>query len=192
VRAFVAVHVGAAPVLERLAELERSLGLGRGVKWVPSHQKHFTLKFLGDVPPSRLGGVRTATARVAARSSSHVVTLEGLGSYPPRGPARVLWAGVRAGEGRDALVTLASAVESELVAVGFERAERPFTPHLTLGRVRDEGSGRLAARRLAEGAFGAVPIGAVEVTEIVFFQSTLGPEGPAHTPLARCPLARGL
>jgi RNA 2',3'-cyclic 3'-phosphodiesterase len=185
VRAFVAVPVAAPAVLERLVEIERALDLGRGVKWVAPAQKHFTLKFLGDVPLARIDAARAAVARAAAGAARFAVTLEGVGAYPPRGPARVLWADCRAGEGREALAALAHTVEAESVAAGFAPEERPFSPHLTLGRVRDERTGRAAAALLAPGSHAALSIGEIDVGAIVLFQSLLSPSGASYAPLGR-------
>ena len=180
-----AVPVLAPAVLDRLVEIERALDLGHGMKWVAPAQKHFTLKFLGDVPPARIESARIAVARSAAAAIRFTVALEGLGAYPPHGPARVLWAGCRAGEGREDLAALARAVEAELVAAGFAPEERPFSPHLTLGRVRDGRTGRAAAALLAEGSHAALSIGVIDVGEIVLFQSVLSSSGAAHAPLGR-------
>jgi 2'-5' RNA ligase len=93
----------------------------------------------------------------------------------------VLWAGC--GEGADALSALASAVEEAFTAAGFSREERPFSPHLTLARVRDPDTGRRLARALA--SVPPEPFGVVNVSSLVLFRSELTPRGAEHSELLR-------
>ncbi len=161
-------------------------GLRRSVdaRWVPGHQLHFTLKFLGDTAPDRLPQAREALARATAGLRAFELTLAGLGCFPnPRSP-RVLWAGC--GDGAGVLQTLAARVEEAFAEAGFPREARPFAPHLTLGRVReDKGRPRskgLDLPRLLENARGSV-WGKEPVSEARLMESKLTSEGARHTPL---------
>lgn len=159
-----------------------------GLRWIRESQLHFTLKFLGDIEEERVAAAKAA-ASVAARAVTERsgsagpfrLGLEGLGAFPPRGPARVLWAGC--GEGADALSALAAAVEEAFNAAGFSREERPFSPHLTLARVKDPDTGRRLARALA--TVPPEPFGVVSVSSLVLFQSELTPRGAEHSELLR-------
>lgn len=180
IRAFVAVPVEDAVTRRRLAGAKSLLPPLHGVRWVPEPQLHFTLKFLGDVFEDRLDAARAATRRAAAAAPFRLA-LEGLGAFPLRGPARVLWAGC--GEGSEALSALEAAVEEAFVAEGFPREERPFSPHLTLARVRDPDAGRRLARLLGE--VPAEPFGTLAVSSLVLYRSDLTPRGPDYTELVR-------
>jgi 2'-5' RNA ligase len=83
------------------------------------------------------------------------------------------------------LTLLAAGVEHGAVAAGFPPEERPFRPHLTLGRARDQRRFRLAA-----GVTASVTAqgDAWDVMETVLFRSDLAPSGARYTPLARIPL----
>jgi len=185
IRSFVALHVVAPALAERLLATRESLTGLRGLKWVAPHQLHFTLKFLGPVDEARIPTAREAVAAAARSAPAFAYSLEGLGVFPPRGPARTLWAGVTTGRGD--LIALAGGVDRSFVDAGFEADARPFTAHLTLARVKDPSAGRELVRRLP--TLGAPVFGAGRASEIVLFASDLKPEGPVHTPLATASLA---
>ena len=100
-------------------------------RWTPAGNRHVTVKFLVAVWPRLLDGVEETVASVAAGSGAFEVGLDGLGRFPSRGKARVLWAGLddRAG----GLAALAAAVNAAL-APAFAPETRPFAAHLTVAR----------------------------------------------------------
>jgi 2'-5' RNA ligase len=185
-RAFLAVAVVGEEAVARLGALLSQLREIRGLRTVPPRQLHFTLKFFEELPDAKVAAAKSAAARAASASSLFSLDLSGLGTFPPRGPARVLWVGC--GAGSDPLVTLAGAVEREFALEEFPPEARPFSPHLTLARVKDPRAARdTAAFASAHAAFDG---GTVEVKELVLYQSVLGSSGAAHTPLGRLPLGR--
>lgn len=191
IRAFVAVPVEDPVVRRRLAGARSLLPPLHGLRWIPESQLHFTLKFLGEIADDRVEAAKAATSLAAGASRAVArgarpagpfrLALEGLGAFPPQGPARVLWAGC--GEGAEALAALGAAIEEAFVADGFPREERSFSPHLTLARVRDPDAGRRLSRALA--SLPAEPFGAVSVSCLVLFRSELTPRGAEHTELLR-------
>lgn len=183
-RAFLAVAVEGEEALARLRTLLSQLREIRGLRAVPPHQLHFTLKFFEDLPEAKVAAAKAAAARAASASPPFSLDLSGLGTFPPRGPARVLWIGC--GGGSEAFVSLATAVEKEFAFDGFAPEARPFSPHLTLARVKDPRAARDAASFAAANA--AFDEGKIEVKELVLLHSVLGPSGAAHTPLGRFPL----
>ena len=157
------------------------------LRWVPPAQRHLTLRFFEDVPEDRLADVRAAAATAAAEASGFDLALKGVGCFPERGRAKVLWAGCAAG--REALVNLASSLSRELAVRGFPADTRPFTPHLTLARSRHpRGSASAAAAVRAEAA-AAGPLGRVRVEALLLIRSTLGSGPPQHDVLGTFPLA---
>lgn len=167
-----------------MAELVRHLARSQAdVKWVEEENFHLTLKFLGEVDPGRLGEVAGALRSAVREVPAFRFQATGTGAFPSPRRARVIWVGV--GEGTSQLRHLAARVDAELARLGFPPEERPFTPHLTLGRVRSpRGLDELA--RLLEGA--RFPALEVTVDGIVLFQSVLGRAGPLYTALNRFPL----
>lgn len=133
--------------LQRAAGPLRAAGLP--VRWVAADALHLTLKFLGEVGDARSGDVAAAVAGVASQFGAFSFELQGLGAFPNLRNPRVVWVGVHA---PPELAQLARALEDAMAGLGFPREDRPFSPHLTLGRAerdarpRDfEALGRLAA-----------------------------------------------
>lgn len=192
IRCFAAVEVPAPAVRRALEGAQGRLrqALGRDadqVKWVPSHQFHFTLRFFGEIGPADVEVAAGALRRAAAATRPFRLEVAGLGAFPSPSRPSVLWAGT--GEGRDRLVALAGRVEDELAACGFAREARPFLPHLTLGRVR---RGAVLPRSLQE-CLAAPPVsyGSWPVERLVLMRSDLMPAGPRYTVLAAAELMRG-
>jgi 2'-5' RNA ligase len=181
------VAVGLPPALQRsLEEAVASLrALARGVAWVSGGNYHLTLKFLGDVEEGRTAEITAALAAAVAGVAPFDLALRGLGAFPTATRARVIWAGT--GEGTHALAALAGAVEQPLAELGFPRAARSFSAHVTLGRVREPRPAPALAGALAEAA--SVALGSVRVDRVTLMQSRLSPRGAQYTELAALPLA---
>lgn len=118
------------PVREELAALEDDL---EGVRWTPAANLHLTLRFLGDTTEEQQAEMETALARV--RVEPFVLPVGGLGVFPPRGPAKVLWAGV--GSGHTRLYQLRKQVDEALLSVDMTIDVRNFSPHFTVARLSE-------------------------------------------------------
>ena len=132
---------------------------------------------------SRLADVAAALQR-AARVPAFEVEIRGLGAFPTPGRPRVLWAGA---PGSPAFTRLAEEVDQALVALGFPPEGRGFTPHVTLGRVREPG--RNVALTEALEAAAARGFGALPVERVALMRSDLSPRGARYTELAATPLS---
>lgn len=152
-----------------------------GVKWVREEGLHLTLKFLGEVDPGRIADLEAAMAAVAEEISPFQMRCGGVGVFPPSGRARVIWAGLQ--EGAAELAKTAATLEKKLLCRGFPRSDRPFKPHLTLGRVRDP-LPEQAIRRfiLQESSFLSSP---ALIDAITLYQSNLTPQGAFYKALRR-------
>ena len=154
-RIFIALETPSA-VRENLAALIRSLrAISTQTRWVRPENLHLTLKFIGEVPPVKLGSLREALATVR---SDLPVTLDfrSLGFFPDEKRPRVLWAGIAASPN---LKTLVSDIESALEKQEIPREQRLFEPHLTLARFAKPGlpeNLRSAIRENAPRDFGSL------------------------------------
>ena len=182
IRSFIAVDL-AASVRQAVAELQSELArIKADVRWVRAEGMHVTLKFLGSVEAPRLERVHEALAAAVADQPALHVQARDLGAFPGWRRPRVVWVGLH-GEG---LVELAQRIDVALAPLGFEREQRPFTPHLTLGRVNSpRGWARLeeVCKAHLDDDFGASDIGAVTI-----YRSTLQRGGAVYTPLWTIPL----
>ena len=177
VRLFTAIDLP-AEVTDRLLSLCHGMP---GARWVKPEQFHLTLRFIGAVSRERYAVIRSRLA--AVESGPPVLNLAGVGSFPASGPPRVIWAGV---EPSGILTALRNRIEEGLVAAGCEAEERPFSPHITLARLRDVPRHLVLPYLARYASFAAGP---VAVTEYLLYSSVLNREGSMHRVEARYPLA---
>lgn len=111
-------------------------------RWAPADNLHLTLRFIGDTTAEQQAAMEEALARV--RVEPFVLPVGGLGVFPPRGPAKVLWAGV--GHGHTRLHQLRKQVDEALLTVDLTLDVRIFAPHFTLARLGENTD----AKRLAK------------------------------------------
>ncbi|MFQ5665739.1 MAG: RNA 2',3'-cyclic phosphodiesterase [Candidatus Binatia bacterium] len=184
VRSFVAVDV-ASPMRAELQALQARLAaLPAEVRWVRPQGLHATVKFLGAVEKLRLEQVRTALVAAVSHQPSLQLRVRGLSVFPSFRRPRVLWVGLQ-GKG---LAELARSVDEALRPLGFAPERRPFTPHITLGRVRGmRGWPSLEAvvKTHLEEEFGESRVDCLTV-----YRSTLQPTGALYTPLWTIALGR--
>jgi 2'-5' RNA ligase len=148
--------------------------------WERSEKLHITLKCLGEVDEPRVADLRGAAERAAQSVQTFGLRIEGAGSFPPRGPARILWLGVADDSG--ALAHLHHRLEEECEGLGFAREARPFHPHITIARLRRPEGARSLATLHEEKGFASAE---VSVADLVLMRSELGPGGSIYTQLSR-------
>ena len=156
----------------------------RDVSWVATGNLHLTLKFLGAVAEERGEAVARALAGAVAGVGAFDAQVEGLGAFPSAARPRVVWAGVTAGAGT--MGDLAGRVDEALATLGFAREARPFSPHITLGRVRQPG--RIPALTEALGDAAGRGFGCLRVVRVSLMRSELSPRGARYTELAAASL----
>lgn len=150
-RLFFAVTLPPA-VAARVADLQRALeraASARGLRWTKPGQAHFTLKFLGDQPDESVGALSDAARQAAQGAAGFSIALEKLGAFPDAARPRVLWIGV--GTGAAEMSSLAGRLDALLADKGFAKDDRPFSPHLTLARIKTRAEGLVAARMIEVG-----------------------------------------
>ena len=136
VRSFIAIELP-ADVRAELASIEEKLKVRRHlfVKWVDLEIIHLTLKFLGSVSGETIPEIVEAMSLVAQPVSPFTLQIGGTGAFPNWQRPQVVWVGVGGEMGR--LTTLQGELEAALSLLGFPPESRPFSPHLTLGRLRE-------------------------------------------------------
>ena len=185
VRTFFAVEPS-PEVRAAAAGLADRLRRGRGaaeVRWVPPENLHVTLRFLGETEESGVAPLIAALDGVTAGTPPCRLSLGSLGAFPDVRRPRVIWLGLK-GTGTAALRSLQRRIEERVTELGWEREGRPFSPHLTLGRVRPGG----AAPPGGDWARAAVPELAFRVEEAVLMRSDLRPDGARYSVIHRAPL----
>lgn len=184
-RTFLAIDVNES--IRKQAQVMQTVlaACGAAVRWVTPKNLHITLQYLGDVSDRDLAEVCRLVPKAVAKNEPFRLAISGLGAFPNLRRPKVLWAGVD--EGRDALLELFAAIATPLEAAGLYRPEdRPYTPHLTLGRVvSDTDSGRIASMIAEHRGWTA---GVTNVDEVLILASDLRRSGPEYSVIGRCPL----
>jgi 2'-5' RNA ligase len=145
-----------------------------------------TLKFLGEVAASHLNFLKQMLSQTADSHPPFDLQIGGLGCYPnPRAP-RVIWIGIHA---PPVLALLHKNIEANTVRLGYEQEERPFSPHLTIGRLRQNAnSADLPKVRAALNSTQLGNIDIARIDSIHLFRSDLNPGGSVYTKLFSAPL----
>lgn len=185
-RTFIAVDVEPF-TRDRLAGLQEQLAAAtEGVKWVETSNLHLTLLFLGEVDSREVPALCRAVDSVASTTAPFVYTLTGLGAFPtPRRPRTLI---AKVGEGAEELKAIHAALEAPLLELGcYRREERPFNPHVTIGRVKRDGSADILAATLLK--FAAWEGGQTRVRDVKVLASNLKTDGPEYTLLSRSKLS---
>jgi 2'-5' RNA ligase len=183
IRAFIAIDL-TPEILQHLEQVSAQLRKrleGVPVRWVPVDNIHLTFKFLGDVSLANVDMLKKILLTEVEGHHAFEISVGGLGAFPsPRRP-RVVWVGV---EAPVELTAVQNGLESAMARLGYAREERPFSPHLTLGRVSRNAVG--TDERLIGEAIEALKLGflgAARVNEVYLYKSDLHPNGAVYTRL---------
>ncbi len=191
VRSFIAIPVPS----ERIEALEQSVKhldeeIGRHVRWVRPEGIHLTLKFMGDIPAATAERVLEALLPVTAGFNSFQLSISGLDVFPNSRRPRVLWAGLDGG--LKSLSELHMAVDEAVEKLGLPKDQRPFSPHLTLGRVRrDAAEGQLQkiGEAMSSTKIPSVPAWLADTVNLM--RTELDPAGSRHYLMGSAPIGGG-
>jgi RNA 2',3'-cyclic 3'-phosphodiesterase len=188
IRAFIAIDLP-TNISQRLDDVSMELREkleNVPVRWVQVGNIHLTLKFLGDVSIANLEILKQVLESEVVNHKPFSVSIGNLGAYPNLKHPRVMWVGV---EAPNDLAYLQRSIETAMARLGYAKEDRPFTPHLTLGRVSRNTTSK-ETHVIGEvldgykiGFLGVAPIKTVHL-----YKSDLHPTGSIYTKLHACHL----
>ena len=153
--------------------------LGCDIKWVKPENIHFTLKFLGDVKLKKIDEVKQTLENLAKNMQPVDIELTQLGAFPNVQRPRILWAGIKDEEKR--ITQFAKLLEDHFGKIGFKKEKKPFSPHLTIGRIRSPKNLNLLSEMISKYS---LPVDLKQTAQnITLYKSTLTPAGPIYEPL---------
>ena len=177
VRCFIAVKLP-AQIKKRLAAVQFKLKKhALNAKWTDPSAFHLTLHFLGEIPFSDIGGIGQAMDDATSQIYSFQLRVAGLGVFPSFRKPRIIWAGIEDDAG--ALKRLHSRLSKSLAASGLRGKKQKFSPHVTLGRMRQPVRGNSVEKALSK-----VQIqdkNGFDVKDIHLYESILYRSGAVHT-----------
>ena len=180
-RIFVAVDISdearrrAADHIDKMRALAESVRVG----WERAQKLHVTLKFLGKVDEGIVPNVSDTAASVAASFTPFQMALVATGVFPSLKKPRVLWLGINEAS---VLPEIAASLESRFSLLGFEPEARPFSPHLTIARVREPEKAKRLAEAHLQSRFGPIEF---TVTELIVYESILKPTGSVYAVVSK-------
>lgn len=177
IRTFIALHLPTAveqTLLDTIGQHRPRFPTG-SVRWVRPEQLHLTLRFLGETAVSHLPALQQGLDHIATHHAPLSLRLSDLGCFPTCQRPRVFWVGL---EGElERLHALQQEIEGLVNQLGWAREKRPFSPHLTLGRIKD-------ARQLQGATWRGAPASGdkqMQLTEVALVESQLRPGGAVYT-----------
>ncbi|MFA5351315.1 MAG: RNA 2',3'-cyclic phosphodiesterase [Candidatus Omnitrophota bacterium] len=181
-RTFIAIELP-QEIKEKLSELQARLKQSEAdVKWVEPENIHLTLKFLGEIGEDKLPKIIEIIESTTQNTKQFRLSLSSLGAFPRVEFPRIIWIGINKGDKETVL--LAKALEEKIEKLGIPGEERPFSSHITIGRVKGPLNKDKLAKTLKQSGdyFSGKDIG-FDVTKVTLFKSTLGPGGPVYAAL---------
>ncbi len=187
-RAFIAIEVP-EEIKKEIAIQTAGLRqlVGRSVRWVAPENIHLTLKFLGEISASNIDLLTQTLKTEAGRQAAFEISVGNLGAFPNPRRARVLWVGL---DSPPALGRFQHNIETATAQLGYPTEGKPFSAHLTVGRVREQISS--AEAQSLRSALENTKIGILGTFATKFvhlFRSDLRPGGPMYTCLFTAALA---
>lgn len=183
IRAFIAIDI-APQIIVRISDLVHRLTPRLlGIRWLHTGDLHLTLRFLGATEESKIDPIAAALADSLRPFQRFTINAKGLGVFPNLRQPRILWVGLVGSQ----LPVLRGKVESALTPLGFVPEQRPFTPHLTIGRWRQNHRSEHTLKQELE-RWHNHEFGSATVEEVILFESDLKPAGAIHRRLKTIPL----
>jgi RNA 2',3'-cyclic 3'-phosphodiesterase len=156
---------------------------GGDIKWVTPLNLHITLKFLGNTAETALPEIQDSLRNAVLSYSPFCINIYGIGVFPNRKYPRVIWTGI---EDSDILKNMKKDIENAMTVHGYQKEDRDFSPHLTLGRVRSQKG--VIATLLELDKFQTKDFGVTKVDGVTLMRSELKPQGPEYSCLFSAPL----
>jgi 2'-5' RNA ligase len=183
IRLFIAIELSPeiqAGLQQAANSLQARLG-GLPLRWVAVKNIHLTLVFLGDVVTTNVESLKDMLRSTTASQSAFELAVDGLGAFPSFRKPRVIWIAVNA---PPSLPALQYRIAQGTARLGYPAEDRPFSPHLTLGRVAKTASPEQVIKIgevLESEKIGA--LGSMRVTSVNLYRSDLQPSGAVYTRL---------
>ena len=182
-RIFIAVKIEAGETLLKMISSFRTRLLVGNIKWTGLENLHITLAFLGDTDEDKINAVISMLKGVCEGFGEFELVIKGAGVFKNFSDPRVIWTGI---EPSGKLNLLNSSIKNGLKVSGISIEDRPFNPHLTLGRIKNiKDNGEL--KSLMD-KYQDIEIQKTDVNEVILYESILLPAGAVYKPLGKYPL----
>jgi len=155
------------------------------VKWIAHENIHITLKFLGNTHVDLIHEICKSLGNILLPFEPFYIKIYSVGVFPNRKYPRIIWIGI---EDSEILIRLQRDVEESMALLGYQKEDRKFHPHLTVGRVRSPKGISNLINELD--IFKEKHFGNVKVEDVKLMESRLKPSGAQYFCLYKIPLGR--
>ena len=174
VRSFLAIELKEDLVPKILDVQKEFKKINANIKYVPSENMHFTLKFFGNIDEDMIEDISNSVEKVIKDYSSFDLNIKDCGCFPNKNVIKVLWLGLDEGS---PIKDLQKDLDVEFKKLGFKK-ERNFISHLTIGRVKSPKNKKQIRETIER--LENIDIGQMTVSKICLKKSTLTPQGPIY------------
>ncbi len=184
-RCFIAIEIPES-IKRSISDLIDSLKKsGAEVKWTAYENMHITLQFLGETDESLIPVIKETLGKILAPYAQFYIKITGVGCFPSGRRPRIIWVGM---EESQTLINLYKDIADGMVKFGYQKEERGFTPHVTIGRVKSHKNMNELLKRIDE--VKTTRFSDFQAQHITLMKSELKPSGAKHYSLAEIPFGR--
>ncbi|MFA6078363.1 MAG: RNA 2',3'-cyclic phosphodiesterase [Candidatus Omnitrophota bacterium] len=178
-RLFIAIELS-DEIKEGLSMVQSHLKYsGADVKWVETDNIHLTLKFLGEADEDKVKRITSALDAIGSATHPFDISVKEIGAFPRIEHPRVVWAGLDKGAEESKL--LAGTIDEKMSEIGFQKEERAFSPHMTIGRVKDAKNKDALKEKVLSLDPAMLDLKPQLISSVILFRSTLTPKGSIYT-----------
>lgn len=175
-RGFIAVDITNSSVIDNFRNA--LIKTGEKIKPVKPENMHITLKFLGDTPGDQIEKIEDVIKKSIEGSEPFNLILKSAGFFPDRERIRVVWIGLH---DNGQLAEITGRLNEGLAEAGFKKEKRPFSPHLTIARVKSLKNKNRILQVIED--YSDTFFIEMRVSTVKLIKSELKPEGPRYTVL---------
>ena len=179
-RIFIAVKIEPGETLLKMISSLKAGLTNESIKWTIPENIHITLAFLGDTDERQIIKISSMLKDKCKGSGEFDLLIKGAGIFKNLSDPRVIWTGI---EPSDSLINLFNSIKSGLSEEGVRLENRPFNPHLTLGRIKYLKDKELIKRLIEK--YQNREIQKLAVNEVILYESILLHSGPVYKPLSK-------
>ncbi len=179
-RIFIALKVEAEESLLKMISTLKSRLSNESIKWTNPDNIHITLSFLGDTEENLIKVIKTMLNEKCKGSGKFELIIRGSGVFKNLSDPRIIWIGI---EPSEKLMRLNGFIMKGLKELGINTEERPFKPHLTIGRIK-----HLNDKKSLEAVMEKYQDSEIQntgVNEVILYESILLQSGPVYKPIAK-------
>lgn len=177
-RIFIAHKVNPGENLIGMFNYLKSELSGEKIKWTALENIHVTLLFIGDTEEQNLKRIESVLKDTCPGTDGYDLVLRGLGVFRNLADPRIIWTGL---DKCDKLLKLNKLIFNQLSDVVLNLKDRPFNPHITLGRIKQVAD-KAKLKQLTD-RYQNIEIQRININEVVLYESILKPEGPVYKPI---------